>query len=89
MKEYFCSFGSYLELKFENCENLIIGNLNETTELNEFDNQSRIFDEECIPDEHFANGNHQNVFDFIILPSYVALITGNTLQPPYISKTVE
>ena len=89
MKEYFCSFGSCLELKFENCENLIIGNLNETTELNQFDNHSRVFDEEWIPDENFANGNHQNAFDFIILPKYVILITGNILQLSYILKIVE
>ena len=32
---------------------------------------------------------NQNVFDFITLPSDIALITGNMLQPVYILKIFE
>ena len=40
-------------------------------------------------DEDFDDGNNQNVFDFITLTSYIALITGNMLQPVYILKIFE
>ena len=90
MREYFCSCSNCLELKFENCESLITANFDETVvDLNQCENESSNSEDECTLDEDFENGNNHNVFDFIILPSYIALITGNMLQPVYILKIFE
>ena len=87
MREYLCSDSNCLELKFENCESLITENFTETVEdLNQYKNESSNFEDECALDEDFEDGNNQNAFDFITLPSYIALITGNMLQPVYILK---
>ena len=39
--------------------------------------------------EDFDDGNNQNVFDFITLTSYIALITGNMLQPVYMLQLLK
>ena len=46
-------------------------------------------EDECVLAEDFEDGNDQNVFDFILLTSYIALITGDMLQPVYILKIFE
>ena len=43
-------------------------------------------EDECALDEDFVD---VNVFDFITLTSYIALITGTMLQPVYILKILE
>ena len=84
-----------MELKFENCESLITANFDETVAdfkynfINQYKNESSNSEDECILDEDFEDGNNQNVFDFITLPSYIALITGNMSQPVYILKIFE
>ena len=76
-----------MELKFENCESLITAKFDETVAdfkynlINQCENESSNSEDECALDEDFKDGNNQNVFDFITLPSYIALITGNMLQP--------
>ena len=90
MSEYPCSCSNCLELKFENCESLITANFDETVaHLNQRKNESSNSEDECAVDENFEDGNNQNIFDFITLPSYIALITGNLLQPVYILKIFE
>ena len=81
MREYICSCSTCLELKSENCESLITANFDETVAgLNQCENESSNSEDECALDENVEDGNNQNVFDFITLLSYTALITGNMLQ---------
>ena len=90
MREYLCSCSNCLTLKFGNPESLITANLDETVaDLNQCENESSNSEDEFALEEDFEDRNNQNVFDFISLPSYMALITGNMLQPVYILNIFE
>ena len=58
-------------------------------DLNHYGNKSSNSEDECAPHAEFENGDNQNFFDFITLPSYIVSITGNMLQTAYILKIFE
>ena len=71
-------------------KSLITANFDETVaDLNQCENASSHSKDEHLLEEDFEDDNNENVFDFITLPSYIALITRNMLQPVYILKIFE
>ena len=89
MREYLCACENCIELKFEDCyvygkgvdKNIIDDEINH--KISEEAN-------DCALDEDYENIDRMSeLFEFVSLSSYAALIAGSTTEPIYIVKIVE
>ena len=85
-KEYLCDCTSCLQLKFSDCFYIQVSpdydcDTSTVNELESEDGQSNGGDENI--------DRNQQVFDFVEVPSYVSLITGNIVEPLYFVKITE
>ena len=76
-KEYLCDCTACLQLKFDEC--LQVSDETDQEQTNKYD------DEEYNDDVY---QNHQ-IYDFVEIPSFVSLFTGNVNVPLYFVKLVE
>ena len=84
MQEYLCDCTSCLQFKFSEC--YYHSSTNDamiSATMNEYES-----DEEEQDDDNYIDRSQQ-MFDFVEVPSYISLITGNTIKPLYFVKVTE
>ena len=80
LKEYLCECDSCWRFKFKKCEN------------KDFEADWKTpskYNEEYLDGEEFEGNHDEQIFNFVVIPSFIALFTGVSTEPIYFLKTTE
>ena len=87
MREYLCACDNCLKLDYERCFSFESDSYAISSVSDEIDEEECELDDECINNADEDQALHR--FEFIELPSYVALVSGKISKPLYIIKVAE